>query len=47
MYIDRHDAPGVTPEELADAHALDVAVQHKHGVRYHTYWFDPENGSNQ
>ena len=45
MYIDRHDAPGVTPEELADAHALDVAVQHKHGVRYHTYWFDPENGS--
>ncbi len=45
MYIDRHDAPGVSPQELADAHALDLAVQAKHGVRYHTYWFDPENGS--
>ena len=45
MYIDRHDAPGVTPEELANAHRLDVTVQAKHGVQYHTYWFDPENGS--
>ena len=27
MYIDRHDAPGVSPEELAEAHRLDVAVQ--------------------
>ena len=45
MYIDRHDVPGATPEELADAHRLDVAVQSKHGVRYHTYWFDPDKGS--
>ena len=45
MFLDRHDAPGVTPEELADAHRLDVAVQEKHGVNYHTYWFDPDNGS--
>jgi class 3 adenylate cyclase len=45
MYIDRHDAPGATPEELAEAHRLDVAVQGKYGVRYHTYWFDPENGT--
>jgi class 3 adenylate cyclase len=45
MYIDRHDAPGVSPEELADAHALDLAAQDRHGVRYHTYWFDPDNGS--
>jgi class 3 adenylate cyclase len=45
MYIDRHDAPGVSPQELADAHVLDVGVEARHGVRYHTYWFDPENGS--
>jgi class 3 adenylate cyclase len=45
MYIDRHDVPGVSPEEVADAHVLDLAAQSKHGVRYHTYWFDPENGS--
>ncbi len=45
MYIDRHDAPGVTPEDLANAHRLDVAIQDKYAVHYHTYWFDPENGS--
>ncbi|HEX3461600.1 MAG TPA: nickel-binding protein [Acidimicrobiales bacterium] len=45
MFIDRHDVPGVTPEELANAHRLDVAIQERHGVNYHTYWFEPENGS--
>lgn len=45
MYMDRHDLPGITPEELADAHMRDVEVQERHGVRYHTYWFDPSNGS--
>jgi class 3 adenylate cyclase len=45
MFLDRHDAPGVSPEDLAEAHRRDVAVQHEHGVRYHTYWFDPANGS--
>jgi class 3 adenylate cyclase len=45
MFIDRHDAPGVTPEELANAHRLDVAIQERHGVHYHTYWFEPDNGS--
>jgi class 3 adenylate cyclase len=45
MYMDRHDAPGITPEELADLHTRDVEVQERHRVRYHTYWFDPSNGS--
>jgi class 3 adenylate cyclase len=45
MFLDRHDVPGVTPEELADAHRLDVAIQDKHGVKYHTYWFEPDNGA--
>jgi len=45
MYMDRHDLPGVSPEELADAHMRDMDVQEQHGVRYHTYWFDPSNGS--
>ncbi|MDQ1477549.1 MAG: hypothetical protein QOE62_2778, partial [Actinomycetota bacterium] len=45
MYIDRHDVPGVTPEALADAHVLDVKVQDQHDVRYHTYWFDQDNGA--
>jgi len=42
MYLDRHDAPGVTAEELAEAHRLDTEIQEKYGVRYNTYWFDPE-----
>ena len=40
-----HDVRGVTPEKIADAHNRDVEIQEKHGVRYHTYWFDPANGS--
>jgi class 3 adenylate cyclase len=45
MYLDRHDLPGMSPEELAAAHELDLAAQADHGVRYHSYWFDPNNGS--
>ena len=45
MYMDRHDLPDVSPEDLADVHMRDIEVQERHGVRYHTYWFDPSNGS--
>jgi class 3 adenylate cyclase len=45
MYLDRHDMPGISPEELAQAHMLDLAAQDQYGVRYHTYWFDPGSGS--
>jgi class 3 adenylate cyclase len=45
MYLDRHDLPGITPEELAEAHRQDVATQDEHDVRYHTYWFDATSGS--
>ena len=39
-FMDRHDGVTVTPEELAQAHTLDVAVQAKHGVNYLSYWYD-------
>ena len=45
LFMDRHDAPGVAPEEIARAHSRDLEVQARYGVRYHTYWFDPANGS--
>lgn len=45
MYLDRHDAPGVTPEQLAEAHVADLAIQEKYGVKYLSYWFDPSAGS--
>ena len=39
-FLDMHivSPDEVTPEMLAEAHALDLAVQHKHGVRYVKYW---------
>jgi len=43
-YIDIHDAPGVSPKDLADAHARDLEVQHKHGVEYVKYWHNREKG---
>jgi class 3 adenylate cyclase len=42
LYMDRHDLPGVTPTDVAGAHAGDVDVQDKYGVRYLSYWFDYE-----
>ena len=44
-YLDRHDAPGVSPEAVAEAHNRDVEIQAKYGVHYHTYWFDPLEGT--
>ena len=44
LFLDRHDAPGATAAEIAAAHALDLSVQDRHGVRYVTYWFDDAAG---
>jgi hypothetical protein len=44
-YLDSHTVPnGVTVEALAEAHARDVAVQAKYGVRYVKYWYDAARG---
>lgn len=45
LFMDRHEVPGATAEDVAAAHTADVGVQHSHGVRYLTYWFEPESGS--
>ncbi|MGH2352396.1 MAG: DUF4242 domain-containing protein [Chloroflexota bacterium] len=39
-----HNVFGATPEALAEAHAKDLAVQAKYGVRYLKYWYDPASG---
>jgi hypothetical protein len=44
-YMDRHDLPQITAEQLAQAHVADLGVQDAHGVRLLTYWFDPSRGS--
>jgi class 3 adenylate cyclase len=41
--MDRHDLPGATPEDVAQAHVQDVAIQDQYGVRYVTYWHDPQD----
>ena len=38
-FLDMHTVPeGVTPEALLEAHAKDLALQAKFGVRYLKYW---------
>ncbi|HEY8438517.1 MAG TPA: nickel-binding protein [Candidatus Limnocylindrales bacterium] len=45
LFMDRHDIPGVTPEQVAEAHRLDLEVEAKHDVHFLTYWFDAEAGA--
>jgi hypothetical protein len=43
-YMDMHDIPGVKAEDVAGAHAADVAIQDQYNVNYKQYWVDEENG---
>src|SRR5262245_905272 len=43
--MDRHDIPGITAEEVAQAHLVDLTVAPRHGVQFLTYWFDAEDGA--
>jgi len=45
MYMDRHDLPGATAEDVAAAHVQDLGAQERYGVRYITYWFDPTSAT--
>ena len=45
IFMDRHDATGVTQEQAAQMHLEDLAVQDRYGVRFLTYWFEEERGS--
>ncbi len=42
IYMDRHDLPGVTAKDVAEAHQKDLKIQEAHGCRALTYWFDEE-----
>jgi len=43
--MDRHDLPGLTAEEVAQMHVLDLPVAARHGVEFLTYWFDADAGA--
>jgi class 3 adenylate cyclase len=44
MYMDIHDMPGITRDDLAKAHAADMKIQGQFGVEYHKYWFNEATG---
>ncbi len=45
LYMDKHNkVEGLTKEAVAQAHAADLKVQGKHGVRYEKYWFNEKTG---
>jgi len=44
-YMDIHEIKGgIAAEEVAKAHASDVAVEGKYGVHYHKYWVNESAG---
>ena len=46
LYMDvHHRVDGLTPEGASHAHQKDLETQEKYGVRYNTYWFDPDRGT--
>ncbi len=42
IYMDRHDLPGITAKDVAEAHQEDLKIQAIYGCRALTYWFDEE-----
>lgn len=42
LFMDRHDLPGVTAEQVAAAHLADLESQAKFGVRILAYWYDAD-----
>lgn len=46
LYMDVHNKlpEGVTASDVAEAHAADLQVQERYGVRYLNYWVDAAAG---
>ena len=44
LYMDRHDAPGSTPEDTANNHAADLELAEQFGVDFFSYWHDSSRG---
>jgi hypothetical protein len=46
LYMDVHQKlpEGATADDVAKAHAADVATQEKYGVNYKQYWVDEGSG---
>ena len=44
LFMDRHDVPDVTAEQVAQAHLADLEMGAKFGVQFLAYWFDADQG---
>ena len=44
LFMDRHQVPGASAEDVAAAHVSDLSVAGKHGVEFFSYWFDSDDG---
>ena len=44
LFMDRHDVPGVTAEQVAQAHLADLEMGAQFGVQFLAYWFDADQG---
>ena len=44
LFMDRHDVPGATAEDVANAHVSDLEAARGSGVQFISYWFDAEAG---
>ena len=44
LFMDRHDTPGATAQDVAQAHASDIEVSARFGVQFLSYWFDEQDG---
>ena len=44
LFMDRHDLPGVTAEQVAQAHVADLGLEARFGVQFLAYWFDADRG---
>jgi len=44
LFMDRHDVPGATAEQVMQAHLSDIGVEAKYAVQFLSYWFDADNG---
>ena len=43
-YMDRHDVPGATAQDAANAHMKDVEAAADYDVHFFSYWLDPKAG---
>jgi class 3 adenylate cyclase len=43
LFMDRHDLPGITAAEVAQAHLTDIQIEAKYAVQFLAYWFDADH----